>query len=115
MRRIWLGMQARLVFDRACTRAKAPVLLELTVKDLGQRLPSQARQLFTDSVSPDAKNASNHLCRHWWRVRMNSRAIFYRYPPTARLGGRGCHTFGCKVPSCSCAMWHICFIQCELV
>ena len=37
----------------------------------------------------------------------------YRYPPTAGLGVRGCHTFGCKALSCSCAVWHICFMPCE--
>ena len=38
VRCVWLGLQARLVFDRACTCAKAPVLLKLAAKDLGQRL-----------------------------------------------------------------------------
>ena len=40
---------------------------------------------------------------------------FHRYPPTAGLGMRSCHTFGCSAPSCSCAVWHICFIPCEPV
>ena len=41
-RRIWLGTQARLVFDGACQRDDAPRLLELAAKDLGQRLQSRA-------------------------------------------------------------------------
>ena len=63
--RVWLGSQARLVFDGACTRAEAPELLELAVKDLGQRLQSKAEQLFTDAGDPDVKDTTgNHLCRH---------------------------------------------------
>ena len=39
----------------------------------------------------------------------------YCCPPTAGLGVRNCHTFGCRALSCSCAVWHICFIRCELM
>ena len=38
MRRMWLGLQARLVFDQACSCDEAPASLELAAKDLGQRL-----------------------------------------------------------------------------
>ena len=34
----------------------------------------------------------------------------YHSPPTAGLGVRSCHTFGCKALS---SVWHICFIRCE--
>ena len=87
VRRIWLGTQARLVFERACPRAKAPGLLELAAKDLGQRLQSQAKQLFTDPGSPDVKDASNHLFRHHWHVRVNSRAIFLSISSNRQIGG----------------------------
>ena len=82
----WLGSQARLVFDQVCPRAEAPGLLELAAKDLGQRLQSQAEQLFTDSGSPGVKDASN-LCRHRWRGRVNSRAIFLSISSNRRIGG----------------------------
>ena len=80
---VWLATQACLVFDWACLRAEAPGLLELAAKDLGQRLPSQAEQLFTDSGSPDVKDASNHLCRHCWRVR----TIFLLISSNRWIGG----------------------------
>ena len=86
VRRIWLGSQARLVFDQVCMRAEAPELLEWAAKDLGQRLQSQAEQLFTDAGSPDVKDA-NHLCRHRWRVRVYSRAIFLSLSSNRRVGG----------------------------
>ena len=35
MHRIWLGTQARLLFDRVCPRDEAPWLLVLAAKDLG--------------------------------------------------------------------------------
>ena len=88
MRHIWLGSQGRLVFHHACTRAEAPELLELAATDLGQRLDSKAEQLFTDAGDPDAKDAtSNHLCRHRWRVCVNSRAIFLSLSSNRRIGG----------------------------
>ena len=46
MRRIWLGTQARLVFDRVCPREEAPGPLELAAKDFGRRLQSHPEQLF---------------------------------------------------------------------
>ena len=87
VRRIWLGTQARLVFDWACPRDEAPGLLELAGKDLGQRLQSHAEQLFTASGSPNIKDAGNHLCRHRWRVRVNSRVIYLSMSPNLRIGG----------------------------
>ena len=39
----------------------------------------------------------------------------YQCPPTAGLGVRSCHTFGCKALRCLCAVWPICFIRCELM
>ena len=87
MRHIWLGTQARLVFDRACPRDEAPGLLELATKDLGQRLHSHAEQMFTASGSPDVKDAGNHLCRHRWRVRVGSRAIYLSLSSNRRIGG----------------------------
>ena len=88
MCRIWLGSQARPVFDRACTWAEAPELLELAAKDLGQRLQSQAEQLFKDAGDPDVNDAtSNHLCGHRWHVRKNSRTIFLSLSSNRRIGG----------------------------
>ena len=87
VRRIWLGTQARLVFDRACPRDDAPGLLELAVKDLGQRLQSHAEQLFTVSGSPNDKDAGNHLSRHRWCVRVGSRAIHLSLSSNRWIGG----------------------------
>ena len=113
--RIWLGTQARLVFDRACPRVEALGLLGLAAKDLGQRLHSQAEQVFTDSGNPDVKDVSNHLCRHCWRVRVNSGALFQLMCSNCRIVVRSCHTCGCQIPNCSCAVWYVCFIGCRLV
>ena len=88
---IWLGTQARLVFDRACPRDKVPGPLELAAKDLGQHLQSHAEQVFTASGSPDVKDAGNHLCRHRWRVRVNSRAIYLSISSNRRIGGIAIH------------------------
>ena len=87
VRRIWLGMQARLVFDRARARHEAPGLLELAAKDLGQPLQSHAEQLFKASGSRDVNDAGNHLCRHHWCVRVGSRAIYLLQSSNRRIGG----------------------------
>ena len=50
VRRNWLGLLARLVFDRPCTWAEAPALLKLAAEDLGERLHSVAEQQLTPMV-----------------------------------------------------------------
>ena len=85
--RIWLGTQARLVFDRASPRNKAPKLLELAAKDLGQRLQSHGEQLFKVSGSPNVKDAGNHLCRHRWRVRVGNHTTYPSLSSNRRIGG----------------------------
>ena len=75
------------MFDLACRRAEAPGLLELAAKVLRQQFQSQAEQLFTDSGNPNVKDASNHLCSHRWRLRVNSRAMFLTISSNRRIGG----------------------------
>ena len=63
VRRVWLGTQARLIFDRPCAPAEAPGLLRDAVTDLASRLGGTARQMFTSAGSPDVKHErGRHLC-----------------------------------------------------
>ena len=84
---IWLGTQARLVFDRACPREEAPELLALAVNDLAQCLETHADQLVTPLGSPDVKGAGDHLCRHRWRVKVGGNAIYLPLSAHSQVGG----------------------------
>ena len=55
VRRVWLGTQARLIFDRPCALAEAPDLLRDAVADLASRLGGTAHQMFTSAGSPEVK------------------------------------------------------------
>ena len=76
VRRVWLGTQARLIFDRPCAPAEATGLLRDAVTDLASRLGGTARQMFTSAGSPDVKHErGRHLCRHRWRLRLGVREL----------------------------------------
>ena len=108
VRRVWLGTQARLIFDRPCAPAEAPGLLRDAVTDLASRLGGTARQMFTSAGSPDVKHErGRHLCRHRWRLRLGVRELTlslsaHKWAVTARICGS-------KGACCWCAGWHICF------
>ena len=71
VRRIWLGLAARLVFLRPCTKEDAPGVLQLAAQDLANRLRGVAEQQATPSGDENVKGAGgDHLCRHRWIVRV---------------------------------------------
>ena len=53
VRRVWLGTQARLIFDRPCALTEAPDLLRDAVADLASRLGGTAHQMFTAAGNPE--------------------------------------------------------------
>ena len=88
VRRVWLGTQARLIFDRHCAPAEAPGLLRDAVTDLALRLGGTARQMFTFAGSPDVKHErGGHLCRQRWRLRPGVREVTLSVFAHKQLGG----------------------------
>ena len=85
---MWLGTQARLIFDRPYAPAEAPGLLRDAVTDLASRLGGTARQMFTSAGSPDVKHArGRHLCRHRWRLRLGMRELTLSLSAHKQVGG----------------------------
>ena len=88
VRRVWLGTQARLVFDRTCALAEAPDLLRDAMADLASRLGGTAHQMFTSAGSPEVKDAKGrHLCRHRWRSRLGGRELALSLSAHKQMGG----------------------------
>ena len=88
VRRVWLGTQARLVFDRPCALAEAPDLLRDAMADLASRLGGAAHQMFTSAGSPEVKDAKGrHLCRHRWRLRPGGRELALSLSAHKQMGG----------------------------
>ena len=88
VRRVWLGTQARLIFDRPCALAEAPDLLRDAVADLASRLGGTAHQMFTSAGSPEVKDAKGrHLCRHRWRLRLEGRELALSLTAHKQMGG----------------------------
>ena len=88
VRRVWLGTQARLIFDRASPLAEAPDLLRDAVADLTSRLGGTAHQMFTAAGSPEVKDAAGrHLCRHRWRIRLGGRESALSLSAHTQVGG----------------------------
>ena len=88
VRRVWLGTQARLIFDRPCALAEAPDFLRDAVADLASRLGGTAHQMFTAAGSPEVKDAAGrHLCRHRWRIRLGGRELALSLSAHKQMGG----------------------------
>ena len=88
VRRVWLGTQARLIFDRPCALAEAPDLLRDAVADLASRLGGTTHQMFTAAGSPEVKDAAGrHLCRHRWRIRLERRELALSLSSHKQMGG----------------------------
>ena len=86
--RVWLGTQARLIFDRPCAPAEAPGLLHDAVADLASRLGGTARQMFRPDGSPDVKDErGQHLCRHRWRLKLGVRELTLSLSDHKQVGG----------------------------
>ena len=80
VRKVSLGTQARLIFDRPCALVEAPELLRDAVADLTSRLGRTAHQMFTAAGNPEVKDAAGrHLCRHKWRIRLGGRELALSY------------------------------------
>ena len=77
VRRFWLGLAARLVFLRPCTKDDAPGVLKLAAQDLANRVRGIAEQETTLSGDVSVKGAGgDHLCRHHWIVRVGGSRLF---------------------------------------
>ena len=88
VRRVWLGTQARLIFDRPCALAEAPDLLRNAVTDLALRLGGTAHQIFTSAGSPEVKDERvRHLCRQRWRLRLGVRELTVSMSAHKQVGG----------------------------
>ena len=108
VRRVWLGTQARLIFDRPCALAEAPDLLRDAVTDLASRLGGTAHQMCTSAGSPEVKDdGGRHLCRHRWRLRLGVRELTLSLSAYKQVGGNRPY-LGSEGACCWCAGWHIC-------
>ena len=88
VRRVWLGTQARLIFDRPCAPAEAPGLLRDAVTDLASRLGGTAHHMFTSAGSPEVRDErGRHLCRHTWRLRLGVRELTLSLSAHKQVGG----------------------------
>ena len=88
VRRVWLGTQVRLIFDRPCAPAEVTGFLRDAVTDLASRLGGTARQMFTFAGSPNVKHErGRHLCRHRWRLRLGVRELTLSPSAHKQVGG----------------------------
>ena len=89
VRRVWLGLAARLVFLRPCSKDDAPGVLKLAAQDLANRLRGNAEQETTPSGDVNVKGAGgDHLCRHRWIVRVGGGRLFLSLSSNTKTGGQ---------------------------
>ena len=88
VRKVSLGTQARLIFDRPCALVEAPELLRDAAADLTSRLGGTAHQMVTAAGNPEVKDAAGqHLCRHKWRIRLGGRELALSLSAHKQVGG----------------------------
>ena len=89
VRRMGLGLAARLVFLRPCSKAYAPGVLKLAAHDLANRLRGIAEQEKTPSGDVNVTGAGgDHLCRHRWIVRVGGDRLFLSLLSNTKTGGQ---------------------------
>ena len=89
VKRIWLGLAARLVFMRPCSKEDAPGVLQLAAQDLASRLRGVAEQQTTPSGDANVKGVGgNHLCRHRWIVRVGDSGLYLSLSSHTKAGGQ---------------------------
>ena len=89
VRRLWLGAQARVVFQRPCARPEVPAVLAAAAVDLAGRLHGQALQDRTLDGKPEVKSdVPGHLCWHRWRLRRGGLTATLTLFQNTRIGGR---------------------------
>ena len=89
VKRIWLGLAARLVFMRPCWKEDAPRVLQLAAQDLAGRLHGVAEQQTTPSGGANVKGmGGNHLCRHRWVVRVGDNRLYLSLSSHTKAGGQ---------------------------
>ena len=99
IRRLWMGAQAQMVFQRPCARPDAPALLATAAADLAGRLRGIARH----DRNPDGRldvtsDILGHFCRRRWRLHRANITATLTLLTNRTVEPRPSRTCGSKAP-----------------